>query len=113
MTAPTESSTAPVLVTRDGAVGQVVLNRPDKRNALDLTMRAAIAAAVTGLDRDAAVQAIVISGSATVFAAGADLPLDAALALENREFLLLFDTADKTEGMRAFLDKRKPEFTGV
>jgi enoyl-CoA hydratase len=43
---------------------------------------------------------------------GADLPLDAALALENREFLLLFDTADKLEGMRAFLDKRKPVFTG-
>ena len=36
--------------------------------------------------------------------------LDAALALEHREFLLLFDTADKTEGMRAFLDKRKPVF---
>ncbi|MDP3403476.1 MAG: enoyl-CoA hydratase-related protein [Brevundimonas sp.] len=45
-------------------------------------------------------------------AAGAGLPLDAALALENREFLLLFDTADKTEGMRAFLDRRKPQFTG-
>ncbi|WP_454629923.1 enoyl-CoA hydratase-related protein [Bradyrhizobium cenepequi] len=43
---------------------------------------------------------------------GADLPLDAALALENREFLLLFDTADKTEGMRAFLEKRRPDFTG-
>lgn len=43
---------------------------------------------------------------------GADIPLDAGLALENREFLLLFDTQDKTEGMRAFLDKRKPEFTG-
>ena len=45
-------------------------------------------------------------------ASGADLPLDAALALENREFLLLFDTQDKTEGMRAFLDKRAPNFTG-
>ncbi|MCK1394404.1 enoyl-CoA hydratase-related protein [Bradyrhizobium sp. 1] len=44
--------------------------------------------------------------------AGADLPLDAALALENREFLLLFDTADKTEGMRAFLEKRHPNFSG-
>ena len=41
---------------------------------------------------------------------GADLPLEAALALENREFLLLFDTADKTEGMRAFLEKRRPQF---
>jgi enoyl-CoA hydratase len=45
-------------------------------------------------------------------AQGADLPLDAALALENREFLLLFDTQDKSEGMRAFLDKRAPNFTG-
>lgn len=43
---------------------------------------------------------------------GADLPLDAALVLENREFLLLFDTADKMEGMRAFLDKRRPNFAG-
>lgn len=43
---------------------------------------------------------------------GADLPLAEALALENREFLLLFDTADQTEGMRAFLEKRKPEYTG-
>ena len=45
-------------------------------------------------------------------ALGADQPLDVALALENREFLLLFDTQDKTEGMRAFLDKRTPTYTG-
>ncbi|WP_454644733.1 hypothetical protein [Bradyrhizobium liaoningense] len=43
---------------------------------------------------------------------GADLPLDAALASENREFVLLFDTADKTEGMRAFLENRRPSVSG-
>lgn len=258
-----ESMDAPVLVRNEGAVGVVTLNRPGKRNALDLTMRAAIAQAIGALDGDADIHAIVITGSEAVFAAGADLnflvdkgaqevadidlgrywapvvncrkpviaavsgfalgagcelalmcdfivadasarfgqpelavgimpgaggtqrlvrtvgkqvasmllltgeqltgerafqlglvadlaepgqalaralalaskasrmppkavaatrralrqgadlPLDAALALENREFLLLFDTADKTEGMRAFLDKRKPEFKGT
>ena len=256
------SEAGPVLVERDGAVAVLRLNRPDKRNALDLTMRRAIADAMIALERDATVRAVVITGGATVFAAGADLnllvdkgaqdvadldlpqywapvanftrpviaavagfslgagcelammcdlivaepgarfgqpelavgimpgaggtqrllravgkpvaalmlyggesidgarahqlglvadlaaegqalaraleiarkaarlppkavaatkrvlrqgadlPLDAALALEHREFLLLFDTADKSEGMRAFLDKRKPEFQG-
>jgi enoyl-CoA hydratase len=53
-----------------------------------------------------------VAATRRVLRRGADLPLDAALALENREFLLLFDTADKTEGMRAFLEKRKPEFKG-
>lgn len=64
-----------VLVERLEAVGVIKLNRPERRNALDLTMRAAIAAAVTGLESDAAIRAIVITGDATVFAAGADLNL--------------------------------------
>lgn len=64
---------APVLVEQNGAVATVVLNRPARRNALDITMRAAIAAAITRLTNDAGVRAIVITGSATVFAAGADL----------------------------------------
>jgi enoyl-CoA hydratase len=54
-----------------------------------------------------------VAATRRVLRQGADLPLDAALALENREFLLLFDTADKSEGMRAFLEKRKPEFKGA
>jgi enoyl-CoA hydratase/carnithine racemase len=53
-----------------------------------------------------------VAATRRVLRQGADLPLDAALALENREFLLLFDTEDKVEGMRAFLDKRKPDFKG-
>ena len=64
--------TEPVLVRHEGAVGVVTLNRPEKRNALDLTMRAAIAAAFLGLDADAEVKAIVVTGGDTVFAAGAD-----------------------------------------
>ena len=43
---------------------------------------------------------------------GADRPLQEALAIEQKEFLQLFDTTDKIEGMTAFLEKRKPKFTG-
>ena len=48
-----EAPQEPVRLSRDGAVGVLTLNRPDKRNALDLTMRAAIAAAVRGLETSA------------------------------------------------------------
>lgn len=64
-----------VLIEREGAVGIIVLNRPEKRNALDLTLRAAISAAVTELSHDDAILAVVITGGDSIFAAGADLNL--------------------------------------
>lgn len=44
--------------------------------------------------------------------AGQDASLDTAMMLERKAFQLLFATGDQKEGMRAFLDKRKPEFRG-
>ena len=43
---------------------------------------------------------------------GEDAPLETALRLERKAFQLLFDTADKREGIAAFLEKRKPSFKG-
>lgn len=42
--------------------------------------------------------------------AGLDLPLDRGLGLEAEAFGRLCDTADKAEGTKAFLEKRKPEW---
>ena len=44
--------------------------------------------------------------------AGEDASLETGLMLERKAFQLLFASADKREGMQAFLDKRKPAFKG-
>lgn len=41
-----------------------------------------------------------------------DLPLGGGLAVERKLLYRAFQTADRTEGMTAFLEKRRPRFTG-
>ena len=48
-----------------------------------------------------------------VLLAGMDAPLESALMLERKAFQLLFATADQKEGMKAFFEKRKPDFKGA
>src|SRR4249920_1702684 len=62
-----------VLVERDGPVAVVLLNRPDRLNALSDELMDELATALEELDRDEAVRAIVLGGSERAFAAGADI----------------------------------------
>ncbi|MGE0094195.1 MAG: enoyl-CoA hydratase/isomerase family protein [Alphaproteobacteria bacterium] len=43
---------------------------------------------------------------------GAEAELDTAVEYELKEFLLLFESKDQREGMKAFLEKRLPKFQG-
>jgi enoyl-CoA hydratase len=44
--------------------------------------------------------------------AGMEAPLSTALALETKSIQILFSSQDQKEGMRAFIEKRKPKFEG-
>src|SRR5689334_15730511 len=60
-------------IKRDGGVGCVTLNRPDKRNAIDDTTRDALVTAFASLDEDAAIRVAILTGAGTAFCAGVDL----------------------------------------
>lgn len=63
-----------VQVSVDQGIGTVTLNRPDVLNAWDTPMREEVAAALGELNADAAVRAIILTGSGdTAFSAGQDL----------------------------------------
>jgi len=59
-------------VIADGVL-QVVIDRPDKKNAITGTMYNALTAALRAADEDQAVRAVLISGTAGTFTAGNDL----------------------------------------
>ena len=44
--------------------------------------------------------------------AGMDASLETGLLLERKAFEVLFDTEDQKEGMKAFIEKRRPEYKG-
>jgi enoyl-CoA hydratase len=63
-----------LLVEKRGAVGWIVFNQPQKRNAINNAMWAAIPPAMRRLDADPAVRVVAFRGAGTeAFAAGADI----------------------------------------
>jgi enoyl-CoA hydratase len=62
-----------VLVERDGTIAVVLLNRPEQLNALSDELMEELVTALTELDCDESVRAIVLGGSERAFAAGADI----------------------------------------
>ncbi len=63
----------PLLVRREGGVARLVLNRPEKRNALDDALVGALKAALHEADADPAVRVIALEGAGRDFCSGADL----------------------------------------
>lgn len=62
-----------LLVARRGAVAELTLNRPEKRNALDAALVEELKAALREADGDAEVRVIALRGAGRDFCSGADL----------------------------------------
>ncbi len=63
-----------ILASKDGAIGHVVFNNPDKLNAISLEMWEGLGNAVERFEQDPEVRVIVLSGAGgKAFVAGADV----------------------------------------
>jgi enoyl-CoA hydratase len=62
-----------LLLSQDGFVATVQLNRPKVLNALNIELMTELVDCLEALDQDSGVRAIVLTGSERAFAAGADI----------------------------------------
>jgi len=73
VTAQPETEYRNLLVTADGSAARIVLNRPEKRNALSLELMEEMIVALREVSTRAGVRAIVVEGAGPAFSAGHDL----------------------------------------
>jgi enoyl-CoA hydratase len=62
-----------VLIEIKDGIGTIIINRPDKRNALDTATHAQLLAAFDALKHNAAVKVVVLTGAGKAFVSGADV----------------------------------------
>lgn len=99
---------ANILVATDGPVGIITLNRPEALNALNRTLTAELSAAAAAFDADAAIAAIVVTGSDRAFAAGADIR-----EIKDKSFAEVFDEEFITATWEGLSRVRKPTIAAV
>lgn len=97
----------PVIVSGKASVGRLIMNRPDKRNALSPELVGALHDGLLELQRDDAVRVIILSGEGPAFCAGADLAYLQEIA-DNGAMENLADSTRLMELMRAITECPKP-----
>ena len=96
-----------ILVERRGRVGLVTLNRPEALNALNKATMDELVAAVSAMDADPEVGAVVLTGSAKAFAAGADIK-----EMQSKGYMDMY-AADWFRGWEDFTRLRIPVVAAV
>ncbi len=88
-----------ILVTTDGRVGIVTLNRPKALNALNGALIGELVKALKAFDADPKIGAVVLTGSEKAFAAGADIKEMASLSFQDAykaDFITSWDEVAET-----------------
>jgi len=62
-----------IVVSREGALGLITLNRPEALNALNMKMANELVSALEEFEKDDSVRCVVLAGSEKAFSAGADI----------------------------------------
>lgn len=96
-----------ILVERRGRVGLVTLNRPEALNALNKATMDELVAAVSAMDADPEVGAVVLTGSGKAFAAGADIK-----EMQSKGYMEMY-AADWFRGWEDFTRLRIPVVAAV
>src|SRR5580692_9815032 len=89
-----------ILVEQDERVGTITLNRPQALNALNSQVMEEVTSAATEFDNDPGIGAIIITGSAKAFAAGADIKEMSALTFADAYGSDFFATWGKLAAVR-------------
>ncbi|MFZ3219241.1 MAG: enoyl-CoA hydratase [Rhodoferax sp.] len=97
-----------ILVKAEGRVGVITLNRPQQLNALNDALMDALGAALLAFDADPAIGAIVITGSAKAFAAGADIA-----AMADWSYMDVYQSDFITRNWETIRRVRKPVIAAV
>ncbi len=97
-----------VLIQTDGAIGRLVLNRPDKLNSFSGAMRDEIADGLEVLGSDKHVRVVIVTGRGRAFCAGADVKYMATLLEDGNyeEANALVDAGRRT--IKAVVEMKKP-----
>ena len=97
-----------ILVETRGAVGLITLNRPQALNALCDALIRELGAALDGFEADAAIGAVVVTGSEKAFAAGADIK-----EMAGKTFVECYLEDFITDGWERITTCRKPIIAAV
>jgi enoyl-CoA hydratase/carnithine racemase len=105
----------PVIKTHvHGAAGTIILNRPEKRNALSRALLAELQLALSDMHQERRVRAVILTGAGSAFSAGMDLAEMAATSqLADPLSQWHQDAIDFLDLIRSMLDFPKPLIAAV